>query len=250
MRPLSPPISAAAALLLLASVAPPSHAQERTTVVGVVRDSSGAPVAQADVGIPSLRVLVRTNDSGVFQLRNVPQGPRSLSIRRLGYDPRELQVVALPGADTVRVVLRMQAAMLPGITVSEQDMRRRIAIEDFYRRRARGPGSFITRDEIEARHASRTSDALRTLPGLEFARTRGGVTSVRFVSAAFKRRDCVPQIWLDGTRAPGLEVDELPVSDVEGIEVYDGPSTTPLQFSQGAITSCGTIVIWSRVPGT
>lgn len=238
------------ALVLLPAAAATARGQDRASIVGTVRDSSGAPVPQADVAIPALHLLVHSNDSGVFELRNVPRGERLLSVRRLGFDPKEVRVVAAPGADTLRVVLRMQPAMLPGITVSEQDMRRRIAIEDFYRRRAHGPGRFVTRDEIEARHATRTSDALRSLPGLEFQKTRGGVTAVRFVSAAFKRRDCVPQIWLDGSRASGLEVDELPVGDVEGIEVYDGPSTTPIQFSQGAVTSCGTIVIWSRVPGT
>ena len=243
------PLRLAAAFLLVA-IARPAAAQQHGDLRGLVRDTAGGPVVGADVAIVPLHRLARTDDSGAFLLRDVPAGPHDLSVRRLGFDPR---VVPVALGDSSRpaivIVMRMQAVMLPGLTVSEIDMRRRIGIEDFYRRRARGPGTFITRDEIEARHAGRPSDALRGVPGLQFVRARG-VTGVRFMSSPIQRRDCVPQVWLDGTRVPDMEVDELPVGDIEGIELYPGPSTTPMQFSQGAISSCGTIVIWSRVPGT
>jgi hypothetical protein len=56
-------------------------------------------------------------------------------------------------------------------------------------------------------------------------------------------------IWVDGQKAPGLEIDDIPLRDVEGIEVYNGPATTPMQFTAGhSMTQCGTIVIWSRPP--
>jgi hypothetical protein len=56
-------------------------------------------------------------------------------------------------------------------------------------------------------------------------------------------------MWIDGQRAPGIEIDELPVNDIEGIELYRGASTTPAQFWQGSGPSCGTVVIWTRTPG-
>lgn len=244
------PFGIAATLLVLA-LAHPARGQQRVDVRGVVRDTAGGPVDGADVAIIALHRLARTDDSGAFVLRDVPAGRHDVSVRRLGFDPRVVPL-ALTDSQQPRlvVVLRMQPAMLPGLTVSEIDMRRRIAIEEFYRRRARGPGTFITRDEIEERHAARISDMLRGVSGVEFTRTRAGVTGVRFINAAIKRRDCVPQIWVDGVRVDNIEVDELPLMDVEGIELYSGPSTTPLRFTQGAISTCGTIVIWSRVPGT
>ena len=239
-----------AAMLLVVAVGHTALAQQRVDVHGLVRDTAGGPVTGADVAIVLLHRLARTNDSGVFLLRDVPAGRHDLAVRRLGFDPRVVPVT-LPDSlhPALVVVMQMQAVMLPGLTVNEIDMRRRIAIEDFYRRRARGPGIFITRDEIEARHAGRPSDALRGVPGLQFVRVRG-VTGVRFMSAPIQRRDCTPQVWLDGTHVENVELDELPVGDVEGIELYPGPSTTPMQFSPGAVSSCGTIVIWSRVPGT
>jgi len=57
-------------------------------------------------------------------------------------------------------------------------------------------------------------------------------------------------MWIDGQRAPGMEIDEIPLTDIEGIELYNGASTTPAEFSQTNSTQCGTIVIWTRLPGT
>jgi hypothetical protein len=49
-----------------------------------------------------------------------------------------------------------------------------------------------------------------------------------------------------------MELDQIPANDIEGIELYRGASTTPAQFWQGSTqnTFCGTIVVWSRLPGT
>jgi carboxypeptidase family protein/TonB-dependent receptor-like protein len=236
------------ALVLLPSA---TSAQARATVAGVVRDTAGVRVEEADVSIVALRLLTRTNDSGAFTLRRVHPGPTTIMVRRLGYSPRIVDVAVRPGAvETLTVVLEAVPVQLAGMSVTEHELRRRLAIEEFYRRRVHGiGGSFVTRDEIEARHVSRLSDALRNVPALRFVRIRGGM-GIRFVSASTQRRDCAPMLWLDGARAPGMEVDDLPPSTIEGMELYAGPSTTPLQFSQSGVTSCGTIVVWSRVPGT
>lgn len=48
-----------------------------------------------------------------------------------------------------------------------------------------------------------------------------------------------------------MAVAEPDASDIEGVELYNGPFTTPMQFSQYSSSStCGTIVIWTGVPGT
>jgi outer membrane receptor for ferrienterochelin and colicin len=115
----------------------------------------------------------------------------------------------------------------------------------------RGQGNYVTREDIEARHAARLSDALSSVPGINLVRhgVHGGM-AVRFMNSSVIRRDCVPQYWLDGVRADDVEIDDFSPSDIEGIELYQGPSTTPLQFSQGATTKCGAVVIWTRIPGT
>jgi hypothetical protein len=237
-----------AALLSFPSAA---AAQARATIIGVVRDSAGAPVPEADVSIAALRLLTRTDDSGAFTLRRVQPGAPKIMVRRFGFRPRTLELTVRPGVvETVGVVLEPLPQELAGVLVTEREMRRQFAIDGFYRRRARGTGGvFVTREEIEGRHASRLSDVMRGMPGLRFVRTRSG-SGIRFMTSAGQRRDCVPDVWVDGMRARGMEVDDFSVGDIEGVELYHGPSSTPLQFSSGAVKTCGTIVIWSRVPGT
>ena len=113
----------------------------------------------------------------------------------------------------------------------------------------RGVGQYVTRDEIEKRWGGTPSDLLRNTPGIRFVRTSRG-KGIRFPTTSINRReDCMPMIWLDGQKAPGMEIDDITLGDIEGIELYNGPSTTPMQFSQmQGSNNCGTIVVWSRPP--
>jgi hypothetical protein len=229
----------------------PAAAQKRT-LNGIVRDSAGEPIPEADVSIASAHLLTRTDNSGAFALKRVEGGQAELSVRRLGYQPKTIQLDVLPnGTDTLIVVMIVQALELPGVAINEQTKRHLLWIEDFYRRRAKGiGGTYYTREDIEARHASRLSDVLRDAPGVRFVRARGGGSGVRFDTPASFRSNCYPQYFVDGQRVANIEIDDLSARDIEGVELYSGPSSTPTQFQQGAITSCGTVVIWSRVPGT
>ena len=226
-------------------------AAQRRNLAGVVRDSAGAPIPEADVSIASAHLLTRTNDAGTFVLTRVDPGQVELTIRRLGYVPKSLQFELHPNAnDTLVIVMVAQALELPGVAVTDQTKRHLLWVEDFYRRRAKGiGGTYYTRDDIEARHASRLSDVLREAPGVRFVRSRAG-NGIRFDTPANFRRDCAPQYFVDGQRVANVEVDDFPARDVEGVELYAGPSSTPTQFQQSAVTSCGTVVIWTRVPGT
>lgn len=218
---------------------------------GVIVDSATrAPVAMADVSILALHMITRADSLGRFTLAKLPKGEAELSIRRIGYEPQRERIVLSGGSnDSVLVNLVAQPEVLSAMSVSGGERRRRQMVEDFYLRRARGIGAFVTREDLEMRHARVPTDALN-LPGISLLRTQYG-TSVRFIGTASARRDCAPNLWVDGQRAPNMELDEIPVNDIEGIELYHGPSTTPAQFWQGNLSNsaCGTIVVWSRIPG-
>lgn len=229
----------------------PSTSSAQGTLRGVVVDSaSRAPVPYADVAIIALHMVTRADSQGHFTMNKLPQGRIELSIRRLGFQPQRETIVLSGGAnDSVRVALVAQPEVLSAVAVSAGERRRRQMVEDFYLRRARGVGTFVTRQDLEARNARVPTDALN-VPGIALLHTRYGV-AVRFTSTSTVRRDCAPILWVDGQRASGMELDEIPVDDIEGIELYNGPSTTPAQFWQGNLSNsaCGTIVVWSRVPG-
>lgn len=238
-----------AALGFAAPMAGSAHAQEGS-LRGVVVDSADKPIPDADVGIFALRLLARTDEHGRFTFVSLPAGPIELRVRRLSYQPEKVSVVVSGAAgDSVLIRLAPSAAVLSGVGVTASSVRLREGIEDFHRRRVRGVGTYFTREDILAYNTLRTSDVLRSAPGIRFVRAEFGI-GIRFNSSAIVRRDCMPMIWLDGQRAPGMEIDDLPASNIEGIELYSGPSTTPLQFSQAWSTStCGTIVVWTRSPG-
>lgn len=236
---------------MIAGRAATASAQGTGTLRGVVLDSATrAPVAGAEVSAHALRQFARTDARGQFTLVKLPAGEIELSVRRVGYEPLSETIVATGGPrDSVLIVLVAQAEVLSGVAVSAAAQRQREAVEGFYARRARGIGAFVTREDLEARHARVPTDAL-SLPGIALVRTRYG-TSVRFTTTTSMRRNCSPTLWIDGQRAPGMELDDIPVNDIEGIELYHGPSVTPPQFWQGneTNTTCGTIVVWSRAPG-
>ncbi|HEX3866960.1 MAG TPA: hypothetical protein VHV78_09415, partial [Gemmatimonadaceae bacterium] len=135
--------------------------------------------------------------------------------------------------------------VLGAMDVSEK--RHRLGIEEFYERRARGVGTFFTRDDLLNRHAETPSDMLRSTAGIRFVHTTSG-DAVRFTSPS-GARTCTPIIWLDGQIAPRMELDDIPVNDIEGMELYQSISTTPGQFWRGNTTPCGTIIVWTRTPG-
>jgi hypothetical protein len=214
---------------------------------GVVNDSTGAPIADVDIGIVSVHRLARTDVKGHFSIDRLPNGTFDVSARKLGYAPQTLQLAVTDAMEySYTVTLVGQAALLDGMDVSEK--RQRIAVEEFYERRTRGIGVFFTRDDLAARQAHAPSDVLRSTPGVRFVKAGGG-QGIRFVSPSNGRKDCTPTLWIDGQLARGAELDDISVNDVEGMEIYQSLSTTPAQFWRGNGTPCGTIVVWSRTPG-
>jgi hypothetical protein len=64
-------------------------------------------------------------------------------------------------------------------------------------------------------------------------------------------RDCPPQYWIDGVMVSGFNIDDMMPGDVEGIELYAGPSVVPPQFNNPrSSVNCGLVLIWTRVPGS
>jgi len=174
----------------------------------------------------------------------------TLSVRRLGYLPLITSLIARGRAwDTVVVELNASRQSLGPVTVTVSATRRALGLREFEERRAMGLGLFVPRDQIASRNTSRPSDVLRGMRGVNLVRLRSGGYGVRFTLYTAARAGCAPDIWIDGQLARGREIDDLASDDVEAIELYQSWSTVPLQFSQGSVVPCGTIVIWTRVPG-
>lgn len=218
----------------------------RRQMVGVVRDAGGGALVGVTVSIPG--TSVRTDSRGGFELITLEVDTVTISFRFVGFAPIDALLSARNRLwDTVLVQMEPTAQRLSNVNVNETRTRGALALRSFEERQARGLGTFITRADIVERGASRLSDLLRTKRGVSVVRGK-----VRFAAYTGGRNGstCQPDIWLDGTRSQGMEVDEILPSTVEAMELYPYFSTIPIEFQRvGANTTpCGTIVIWTRIP--
>ena len=221
-------------------------------LLGIVRESSGIPIAGAVIEIGA--VSVRSDSLGRFRIQATSRDSLTLVVRRLGF-VRVSAFLTAPElrGDTLLVLMDANAQMLASITVKERDLRSALGYGSFEERRAQGLGVYVTREQIVKRNTLRLSDVVRLQRGVHLVRLSNGVYGVRFTASEGRQRACAPEIWVDGQRLRGMEIDDVPANTVEAIELYRSTVTTPFQFTvaDGAATGrCGTIVIWSRQAGT
>jgi hypothetical protein len=221
----------------------------RRELVGIIRDSAGGPIEDATIEIPG--GSARSDGRGAFRLWTIDIDTLTISIRRLGFFPISALITARQRQwDTVVVQLDRNPQVLGSVKVKEAATRSALGLRDFETRRAQGIGLFVTREEIVARNTSLPSDIFRNLRGVRLVKLRNGQYGVRFALYSGNRPNCTPDLWLDGQRARGMEVDEMPATDIQAIEVYESWSTVPAPFAPTSNTiPCGTIVIWTRIPG-
>lgn len=249
--------SAIIAFGLLAAAPPHAGSQAPDTVfhmpmiVGKVHEPTG-------VGIPLVRVSAKvsgqtalSDSTGRFTLRGLDTGNVAFTVRRIGFEPSEFTVSLDSGETfTLDLTLNQSVVELQQVDVTAES-RVREALREFYRHKeAQGGGTFIVRADIEKQHAQTLSDVVRTVPGLVLHPGRViGNDAVR-MARSVGGRDCPVVFWLDGARAPWLNIDDIPPMDVEAIEIYRGAATLPPEYNDKMSTpGCGTIAIWTRVPG-
>jgi hypothetical protein len=217
------------------------------SVSGMVRERqtdavlADASVEMTLVGVASPTATALTDPGGEFTMKPVPPGDYVVRITRLGY--KEIQdTIGLADGPPARLTayLTPEAIDLPPMVVMvEQGTPPKML--GFERRRAQGIGTFLTRADIEKRHATRVTDLFRTVPGIRVVPTRqtgDGILTMR--------GGCRPALIIDGTPVyGGLSLDmAMTPHDIEGIEVY-GLAGTPIEYSR---SQCGTVMVWTRAP--
>ena len=248
--------------LALCLGAPPAGAQQTTPVTpasssgtpnfvtlnGVVRAKSGSPVSGAEVSfiVGPLQRRTTTSDDGTFSLPNVPEGPVKLSVRRIGFRPDSFPASA-PATQLALVVDAIPQKLGAVVVNSKKRGPYTGPHADFLRRLDNGQGRFITREMMAKRNAMRTTDLLRSLPGITMMSDRATGQSV----PRFRNSQCSPLIWVDGSPAYAgyFDVDALTPETLEGIEVYPGTASTPMELrGRNGEERCGVIALWSRMP--
>ena len=237
-------------LLLLAASTLGAQASKTGTLTGTVFDEKGIPVPNVEVAISKVSRTTRTDSAGKYILALIPVGSYDVAFRRVSYAPMVFTLDISPG-DTTEAEVKMNAVPQPMTKVIVED-RGNLRLEGFEARKKMGIGHYVTRSEIEARNPLVLTDMIRTIPGTSLKPVRMGQSVLRFTRASGKGRggaDCPPTYFIDGTMAIGYNLDDMPVSDVEAIELYSGLSALPSEFAKArANLTCGTVVIWTRIP--
>lgn len=97
-------------------------AQQAATISGRVLTEAGAPIQSASVAIVALQLGIYSNEDGTFRF-SVPaeqaKGPVTVTARRVGYQPKSMQVTLTPGATIQQdFVLVAAPTQLTGIVVT------------------------------------------------------------------------------------------------------------------------------------
>ena len=230
--------------VLLVATASVVGAQSRATLIGSVRDSTGAALPLAQLAVGEMRAI--TDTSGRFVLSGLPAGTTAVVVRRLGFAPKNARIELADGrTDSAHFVLLVLPVHLPGLTTDAESLKR-IRLADFYRHRENGHGYYLNRRELDSTRVNRISDVMRRIPGVRLVPDRSGRLQMRMSRSG----SCIPDFWIDGQRAPFLNVDDVPLSDVEALEVYRGPAGLPPEYNvRFGNPGCGAVIIWTRLPG-
>jgi hypothetical protein len=201
------------------------------------------------VGVTSGENRAISNDSGSYSIAAISIGSARLFARRVGYAPETVTVVVVAGRVThADFIMTAVAASLPGELVVADPTRGKMG--PFNRRKSRGVGAFMTRDEIEKRQPGTMSELFRYLPGVGVTQKMAGepqpVHMQRSVNSSMQA-SCVVQLYVDGHPYPNGSVDDFSPTLIEGVEVYRSASEIPADFRTRDAT-CGLISLWTRDP--
>lgn len=240
----------AGAILMFGVGAVPMSSGAQGTLVGTVTDPSETPILSAEVAIEGTRLRSFTDSRGKFTIEGIPSGSSTLTVRRLGFSPVRMPV-EISERSGASVVIRMKVVptTLSPVVVHPERLEYTGRLAGYYKRLERkSSGYFITRDEIDRENPSNLGQLLQHVPGIRIGTRHGGVTGMRM-----RGRTCWPLVVIDGTPMPAGEtdIDAFVPSSIQGIELYLGATTAPLRYMYNRdISSCGTMLIWSRGPDT
>jgi TonB family protein len=225
-------------------------AQLPGVITGLVTDSSGVGIYGAQITLLGEQSSVTSDELGRFQIP-APSGSVTLRARRLGFAPVTLPIQVTPGLGPahVEILLGLLPTALKPIVVQTKRVDYTGRLAGYYQRLERRTGGyFITREQIDRENPRMLSQLLTHVPGVSAIRMRAGGGGVRM-----RGRTCWPLVWLDGLPMGTGEVDldAFPPYTIQGIELYLGATTAPIRYiGPRGLSSCGTILLWSRGPDT
>ncbi len=188
------------------------------TLTGLVIDTeSSLPVSGAAVQTEDARLMTTTASDGTFILDVAARGPLILRISRIGYQAQDYRVDSASTA-TLRIDLVPQAIAMPEMFVSADP----IGPSKIHRNPAFA--TVITRATFEGTPKT-LPELLSQTTGVQ-VKTLGGLGAFSTISLRGSSAEQV-EVYLDGillnsAQGGGVDLSNLPLAQVEQIEVYRG----------------------------
>ncbi len=225
---------------LAAQVPAPAAQPGNRVAIRILDRESREPVVGAQVRLGDSTGTADQDGRLVFS--HVPTGRHSVLVRAVGYQARTAELaVGVAGAPPVHELdLVFDGTDLPDVVVEARRRRLIGRLVQFETRMARGVGQFLTAADIESRRQFNLGAIIGTLKGVN-SRCTMLECVVRMARAP---RNCAPKYYIDGIPSDQSATD-TPISDVYGVEVYRGPSETPVEFLSSE-AGCGVISIWTK----
>ncbi len=220
--------------LLVAAVAvsaPRAFAQQSGgTIVGIVRDTAGKPVAAANVSLRPGDRRVQTDSSGQFTISGLGADSYTVRARKFGYRTDSWDV-KLSSSARVEVKLSMENVpmLLDTVKVSASQPCPTLDIRAFLCRRQRGGGVFMDYTDIDDAERTYVGELFYNMPDMlvDFKIRDGGpVYSIRP-----KRSGCINSM-VDGRPVSlAFPIPEL-AARLVALEVYANPDSVPKELRE------------------
>jgi hypothetical protein len=244
----------------------------------VLSDSTKAPIANAEVTLPLLQQSALTDERGQFQIKGVVPGQQQVRIRHLGYGVLDTQLEFVADQTLSRTVYLSRVTVLDSMLVT--GAMRDPGMMEFEEHRARGFGSFITREQIARMEGASLAAVVSQVPGVSISRKgfgghswvmssrppsshcgRGQVTCLKAEGLYYDPSKleesegiffaCYAAVYLDRTlmntvrpREP-FDLSTIQPAQIEAIEWYTSEMQVPVQYL-GSGSRCGVMVIHTR----
>jgi Carboxypeptidase regulatory-like domain/TonB-dependent Receptor Plug Domain len=221
----------------------------RTSITGLVVDSSGHAIFGATVQAISTNVSTASDSSGRFRIVNVIPGLVFVRVRKIGYLSEYFPLQTVAGRIASLTVKLRPASGAPALARVEvrADARRDARLAGFYERKRQGNGVFVEREELLRRNASNITEVLRGRTGVNIIRDANN-NAVVFGRNLTGAGYCAMGVLIDGVfvNTTSLSIDQLAnTQDIRAIEVYKTGPSVPSEF-QRRETDCGAVLIWTR----
>src|SRR3989475_2580386 len=217
-------IAIAIAIATSLGLAGPARAQSGTGVlVGAVHDSANAAISGARIDVVGTAVGVASSADGSFRLVNIPAGPRTVVVHRLGFAPDSARVEIPAGGTFVHnFVLAPAAVNLANIVVRASPRMAEtkagaLAVEQ----NASNIVSALSGDEIRSLPNFNAAEAAGRIPGVSLERDEG---EGKFVQVRGTEPG-LSNVAINGVHVPGTEasriakLDDVPSDLLASIEV-------------------------------